>query len=103
MTAFPNLFSPLTIRNVTIPNRIFSSGHLTHFAENNLPSERHMHYYATRAKGGIGMITMEVQSVSRHCWPVPTLCFADTDAVIERYKMISDAVHRYETKLFAQV
>ena len=86
MAAFPNLFTPLTIRNCLIPNRIFSSGHLTHFAENNLPSERHKHYYEARAKGGIGMITMEVQSVSRHCWPVPYLCFADTDEVIERYK-----------------
>ncbi len=103
MTAFPNLFSPLTIRNVTMPNRIFSSGHLTHFGENNLPSERHKHYYEARAKGGIGMICMEVQSVSRHCWPVPSVCFADTDEIIDRYKMISDAVHQYETKLFAQL
>ena len=103
MTAFPNLFSPLTIRNVTMPNRIFSSGHLTHFAENNLPSDRHTHYYEARAKGGIGMICMEVQSVSRHCWPVPDLSFADTDEVIERYKMISDAVHPYDTKIFAQL
>jgi len=103
MAAFPNLFSPLTIRNCTMPNRIFSSGHLTHFAENNLPSERHKHYYEARAKGGVGMITMEVQSVSRHCWPVPYLCFADKDEVIERYKMISDAVHPYDTKLFAQL
>ena len=103
MTAFPNLFSPLTIRNVTMPNRIFSSGHLTHFAENNLPSDRHNHYYEARAKGGIGMICMEVQSVSRHCWPVPSVCFADTDEIIDRYKMISDAVHPYDTKLFAQL
>ena len=103
MTAFPHLFTPLTIRHLTIPNRIFSSGHLTHFAENNLPSERHRDYYEARARGGIGMITMEVQSVSRHCWPVPTLCFADTDAIIERYRMISDAVHKYETKMFAQL
>ena len=103
MTAFPHLFTPLTIRHLTIPNRIFSSGHLTHFAENNLPSKRHRDYYEARARGGIGMITMEVQSVSRHCWPVPSLCFADTDAIIERYRMISDAVHKHETKLFAQL
>jgi mycofactocin system FadH/OYE family oxidoreductase 2 len=103
MSAFPHLFSPLKIRHLTIPNRIFSSGHLTHFAENNLPSLRHMHYYESRAKGGIGMITMEVQSVSRHCWPVPSLCFADRDEIIERYRMISDAVHPHGTKLFAQL
>ena len=95
MTAFPHLFTPLTIRHLTIPNRIFSSGHLTHFAENNLPSKRHRDYYEARARGGIGMITMEVQSVSRHCWPVPSLCFADTDAIIEALLRLSQLTLDY--------
>ena len=103
MASFPNLFSPIKVGNITIPNRIFSSGHLTHFTENSLPSERHKNYYERRARGGIGLICQEVQSVSRHCWPVPNLTFADTDAVIEKYKMISDAVHQHGTKIFAQL
>ena len=70
MSSFPNLFSPISIRNHTIPNRILISAHLTHFAENNLPSDRHRKYYETRARGGAGLIIMEAQSISRHCWVV---------------------------------
>lgn len=103
MTDFPNLFEPITLRNLTVPNRIFISGHFTHFAENNLPSDRLKHYYETRAKGGIGLIITEAQSISRHVWPVPNTCIADTDAIIERYKNLADAVHPHGTKIFAQL
>ena len=103
MAAFPHLFTPITIRNLTIPNRILISGHFTHFAENNLPSERLQYYYEARARGGVGLIMTEAQSISRHCWPVPNTCIADTDAIIEPYRKITDAVHRYETKIFAQL
>ena len=103
MSRFPNLFTPLSMRNVTIPNRIFISAHLTHFAENNLPSERHKYYYEARARGGAGLIIMEAQSISRHCWPVQNTCIADSDAIIERYQDITAAVHRHGTKMFAQL
>ncbi len=103
MRQFPHLFTPLMIRNVTIPNRIFMSAHLTHFAEHNLPSERHKYYYEARARGGAGLIIMEAQSISRHCWPVHNTCIVDTDAIVERYRDITDAVHKYETKMFAQL
>jgi 2,4-dienoyl-CoA reductase (NADPH2) len=50
---FKFLFSPLTIGKATVPNRISFSAHLTNFAENSLPSERHAFYYAARANRGI--------------------------------------------------
>jgi mycofactocin system FadH/OYE family oxidoreductase 2 len=103
MASFPHLFTPITIRNVTIPNRILISGHFTHFAENNLPSERLKAYYERRARGGVGLIITEAQSITRHCWPVPNTCMADTDAIIEPYRRISEAVHRHGTKIFAQL
>ena len=103
MAMFPNLFTPITLRNVTIPNRILSSGHLTHFAKNNLPSDRHKHYYETRAKGGIGLIVTEAQSISRSIQPVTATCISDNDDIIERYQDISGAVHKHGTKIFAQL
>ncbi len=103
MTSFPNLFTPINIRNFTIPNRILVSAHLTNFAENNLPSERHKNYYEARAKGGVGLIVMEAQSISPHCLPVEHTCLADTDAIIEPYRTITDAVHKYDTKILAQL
>ena len=103
MTAFPNLFTPITIRNLTIPNRILISAHVTHFAENNRPSERHKNYYEARAKGGVGLIVMEAQSISRHCLPCHTTCLADTDEIIEPYRSITETVHKYDTKIMAQI
>ncbi len=103
MTMFPNLFSPIKLRNLTIRNRILSSGHLTQFAKDNLPTERHKHYYEARAKGGIGLIVTEAQSISRHVWPVPNTCISDSDDIIERYQDIADAVHKHGTKIFAQL
>jgi 2,4-dienoyl-CoA reductase-like NADH-dependent reductase (Old Yellow Enzyme family) len=60
---FKFLFSPLTIGKVVVPNRISFSAHLTNFAENGIPSERHAFYYAARARGGTGLIITEELSV----------------------------------------
>ncbi len=103
MESFPNLFTPIKIRNLTIPNRILISGHFTHFAENNLPSDRLKHYYEARARGGVGLIITEAQSISRHVWPVQNTCIADSDAIIERYRDLADTVHPHGTKIFAQL
>jgi len=53
---FKFLFTPLKIGQVTVPNRISFSAHMTNFAVNGLPSERHLYYCAERAKGGAGLI-----------------------------------------------
>lgn len=47
---FPNLFSPLKIGTVEVKNRISFQPHLTNFAVDCLPSERHMYYWGERAK-----------------------------------------------------
>jgi 2,4-dienoyl-CoA reductase-like NADH-dependent reductase (Old Yellow Enzyme family) len=56
---FKYLFSPLPIGRTVVPNRISFSSHLTNFAEDNLPSERHVYYLAERARGGTGLIITE--------------------------------------------
>jgi len=50
---FKQLFSPIKIGDVTVPNRIVFPSHLTDLAEDNLPSERQAYYYAERARGGV--------------------------------------------------
>jgi 2,4-dienoyl-CoA reductase-like NADH-dependent reductase (Old Yellow Enzyme family) len=105
MSELEYLFQPLTMRGVTVPNRIFSSAHMTNFADpvTHLPTERHARYYEARAKGGIGLIMMEAQSITQHNCPIPPVCIADNDDVIPRYKMITDAVHQYDTKILCQL
>jgi len=100
---FKYLFSPLTIGNVRVPNRISFSAHLTDFAENCLPSERHVYYYATRARGGTGLIITEEQSVHPTDRAYEKLIEAFRPEAISGYRKITRAVHEYETKIFAQL
>lgn len=100
---FKYLFSPLAIGRITVPNRISFSAHLTNFAEEGLPSERHVFYYAARAKGGTGLIITEEQSVHPTDRAYEKSIEAFKPEVIPRFKEITRAVHEYETKIFAQI
>ncbi|MCX5831234.1 MAG: mycofactocin system FadH/OYE family oxidoreductase 2 [Deltaproteobacteria bacterium] len=100
---FKHLFSPLKIGQVVVPNRASFSAHLTNFAEDCLPSERHVHYLAARARGGTGLIITEEQSVHPTDRAYEKLIEAFKPEVIPGYKKITRAVHEYETKIFAQL
>jgi mycofactocin system FadH/OYE family oxidoreductase 2 len=100
---FKFLFSPLTIGKVVVPNRISFSAHLTNLAENSLPSERHVSYYAARARGGTGLIITEEQSVHPTDRAYEKSIEAFRPEVIPGFKRISQAVHEYETRIFAQL
>jgi mycofactocin system FadH/OYE family oxidoreductase 2 len=100
---FKYLFSPLQIGKTVVPNRISFSSHLTNFAEDNLPSERYIYYLVERAKGGAGLIITEEQSVHPTDHAYEKIIDAFNPAVIPRYRKICDAVHEYETRIFAQL
>jgi mycofactocin system FadH/OYE family oxidoreductase 2 len=100
---FKFLFSPLTIGKVVVPNRISFSAHLTNFAENSLPSERHIYYYAARARGGTGLIITEELSVHPTDRAYEKSVEAFRPETIPGFKRITRAVHEYETKIFAQL
>ncbi len=100
---FKFLFSPLQIGRTTVPNRISFSAHLTNFAEHGLPTERHLHYWAERARGGTGLIITEEQTVHPSDRSYERLVEAYEPAVLPMYRKITAAVHEYETKIFAQL
>jgi mycofactocin system FadH/OYE family oxidoreductase 2 len=100
---FKFLFSPLKIGKVAVPNRICFSAHLTNFAQDSLPSERHVHYYTARAKGETGLIITEEQSVHPTDHAYEKIIEAFMPEVVAGYKEITRAVHEYETKIFAQL
>lgn len=100
---FKFLFSPLAIGRVEVSNRISFSAHLTNFAENSLPSERHAFYYAARARGGTGLIITEELSVHPTDRAYDMSIEVYRADVIPGFKRITGAVHEYETKIFAQL
>src|SRR6202030_3862330 len=59
----PRLFSPLAIGGVTLPNRIVSSGHDTVMADHGQISDRLIAYHEARARGGVGLIVVQVAGI----------------------------------------
>ena len=51
---FPHVFRPLTLRHLTLRNRIVFGAHTTNMAEEGLPGDQHLAYYRERALGGAG-------------------------------------------------
>src|SRR3989337_902200 len=100
---FKFLFSRLKIGQVTVPNRISFSAHLTNLSEHNLPSERQAYYLAERAKGGTGLIITEEQSVHPTAHPYEQLFGAYKRGGVPGSRRIFRMVHEFETKIFAQL
>lgn len=100
---FPNLFSPLKIGTVEVKNRISFQPHLTNLAVGNLPSERQMYYWGERAKGGAGLIITEELTVHPTDMSYEKLIDVYHAEVIPGFKKITDYVHQYDTKIFAQL
>jgi mycofactocin system FadH/OYE family oxidoreductase 2 len=100
---FPNLFSPLKIGTVKVKNRISFQPHLTNLAVGNLPSERQMYYWGERAKGGAGLVITEELTVHPTDMAYEKLIDVYHAEVIPGFKKITDYVHQYDSKIFAQI
>ena len=55
MAQFEALLKPLTIKNLTIRNRVMSTSHAPAYADAGMPGERYQLYHLEKAKGGIGL------------------------------------------------
>jgi len=58
------MFTPYTLRNLTLPNRIVFSPISTYKANDGNVTDWHLVHYGERAKGGAGLICTEMVSVS---------------------------------------
>lgn len=96
---YPNLFSPIQVGRMTIANRIVCTGHATVFEQRGRFTERHLHFYRERARGGVGMIISEAASV--HPTGVAPLHLF-TDDVIPMLSRIASAVHEFDVPILVQ-
>ena len=102
-SAFPHLFSPITIGSVTIRNRILSSGHDTVMAVGGLITDQLIAYQEARARGGAGLIVIQVAGVHPTARYTSTELTADTDATIPGYTELAEVIHRHGAKVFGQL
>ena len=57
------LFSPLTLRGVTLPNRIAVSPMCQYSADDGFVNDWHLVHLGSRAVGGAGLVIMEATAV----------------------------------------
>ncbi len=97
------LFTPLKVGSITVQNRIVFSAHLTNYAEDFMPSDRHGYYYRERARGGAGLIITEEHSTHPTDHPYEKLIHAFNPAVIPGYRRITEMVHAEGVPILAQI
>lgn len=103
MSEFKYLFSPLKIGSTVVSNRIHFAAHMTNFGEDQQISERHIYYYRERAKGGCALITTEELTVHPSDHAYDKLVDAFKPEVIPGFKKVTEVIHEYDTKIFAQL
>jgi mycofactocin system FadH/OYE family oxidoreductase 2 len=103
VATFRFLLSPLKIGSIVVPNRVCFSAHLTNFSEDYKISDRHVYYHVERAKGGCGLIITEEMSVHPSDHAYEKLVDAFDPDVIPGYKKLTEAIHQFDTKIFAQL
>lgn len=94
MARYDNLFTPLQVGPVTIPNRIVRAAHST-----GLVGDPLIDYHLARARGGVGMSTLEATSVHEKA---PTLLSLASDDILPFYEKLSSRVRPYGMRLMAQ-
>ncbi|WP_259757694.1 oxidoreductase [Pseudomonas sp. GCEP-101] len=103
MTQFPHLFSPLRIRGKVLKNRIMSTGHDTSMPTDNLVNDQLVAYHTARAKGGVGLIVLQVAGVHDSARYTSHVLMATDDACIPGYRRIAEACHAEGTVVLSQV
>lgn len=101
--AFPALFSPLRIGGVTLRNRIMSTGHDTVLPTDSVVNEALVAYQQARARGGVGLIVLQVSGVHETARYTSHALMATDDSCIAGYRALADAVHAHGTVVFGQL
>src|SRR4051794_9545732 len=98
------LFTPLTIRHVTIPNRFLSTSHAPGYAVHGDITDRYVAYESEKAKGGVGLVqfggatAVSVEN-SFHYGQIN----GATDRVIPQYRRMAAGIHGAGAKCTVQL
>ena len=104
MSAYPHLFSPLRIGNVTVRNRIMQTAHVKLFAEAAVDSQRNVEYQAARARGGAGLLITGNRVVHpTSTTGFPRVAWQYLPGALESDRRLTTAVHEHGALIFAQL
>ncbi|MBS0295999.1 MAG: bifunctional salicylyl-CoA 5-hydroxylase/oxidoreductase [Proteobacteria bacterium] len=90
----PPMFTPLTLREMTVRNRVVVSPMCMYSAEDGMPGEFHLVHYGGRAMGGAGLIFTEMTNVSAEGRITPGCTGMYSEEHMRAWKRIVDFVHQ---------
>lgn len=101
---YEHLFQPVTINGCTIPNRIAVTAMVCSMCtEEGDATERYLKYHEAKAKGGYGLIITEDYRVNANAGGYKYVAGIYKDSQVEGHRKVTEAVHKYGSKIFAQI
>ncbi|MBL4683809.1 MAG: bifunctional salicylyl-CoA 5-hydroxylase/oxidoreductase [Nannocystaceae bacterium] len=89
----PPMFTPLTLRGMTLDNRVVVSPMCMYSSDEGLPSDWHLVHLGSRAVGGAGLLIVEMTNVSADARITPGCTGIYDDAHTAAWRRITDFVH----------
>ncbi|GAA1798636.1 FAD-dependent oxidoreductase [Nocardioides hankookensis] len=104
MTAYPHLLAPGRIGTMELRNRLVMSPMETMYGTpEGLPSDRTVAYFAARAAGGVGLVTVGATGVDPLHPETPGGLHLGTDESVAAHRRLVDAVHEHGARIQPQI
>ena len=105
MSEFKHLFEPIEVGTITLPNRVLMPAMHMGMAKDGFPSDGFIDFYEERAKAGPGPGLMIIGGcyTEKRGMGAPNFVGLDDDKFIPRLKELTDCIHRYDSRIAAQL
>ncbi|HET6857847.1 MAG TPA: NADPH-dependent 2,4-dienoyl-CoA reductase [Streptomyces sp.] len=100
---YPNLLSPLDLGFTTLPNRVLMGSMHVGLEEAERGFERMAEFYATRARGGVGLMVTGGIAPNDRGRPYPGGAKLTTEAEAAQHRQVTEAVHREGSRIAMQI
>ena len=103
-TKFEKLFEPARIGKMRLKNRIVMPPMMTGYgAEGGYVSQRLIDYHEARARGGVGLIIIEVVAPHQQCQAGNSQLMIGDDDHLPSFRELVDAVHKHDARIALQL
>src|SRR5258708_11657919 len=99
--SLPPMFAPISVRGVTLKNRVICSPMATYMAQDGLPNDFHLVHLSSRAMGGASMVVSEMTCVSPDARITPCCPGMWNDEQQNAWKRVVDFVHTHTDAMIA--
>ncbi|OLS15146.1 MAG: NADH:flavin oxidoreductase [Promethearchaeota archaeon CR_4] len=103
MPRITELFKPIKINSITLPNRIVMPAMHLNMADNGYVTPQLTDFYVERAKGGVGMIVVGGIAVEKRGMGLAMMLSIFSDDYIPKLKNFTDAIHAVDGLVAAQL